>query len=154
MLGLVLFGGKIVAQSLQVHLLFPVRCLACVLNLQVVAREMVWQSKPRSQQVLSGNAGKNRTAHAQLVPIILVPLISSVLDCPKLLLPIHFQGPELQPEKYFSGPEKCDQIPPRPQGPEKHFRAAQKVARKWKFAPEARGRSSRKRRCLTAHVKL
>ena len=100
------WGEKFVAQSLQVHLLFPVRCLACVI-LQV-AKEIVLQSKPQSQRVLSGNAGKNRTAHAQLGPIILVPLnklLSSVLGCPTLLPPISFQGPGLQPEKYFRGPE-------------------------------------------------
>ena len=45
--GIGLFWGEnFVAQSLQVHLFSPVRCLACVLNLQVVAREIVWQSKP------------------------------------------------------------------------------------------------------------
>ena len=106
-------------------------------NLQVVAREVVWHSKSRSKQVLSGNAGKNRMAHAQLVPINLVPFFA-VLDCPKLRPPIPFQVPEFQPEKYFRGPEKCDQIPPRPQkeqkmqnrGPEKTFRGERKVARK------------------------
>ena len=66
-IGLV-WGENFVAQSLQFRLLSPVRCLFCVLNLQVVAREMVWQSKPHSQRILSGDAGKNRTAHAQLVP--------------------------------------------------------------------------------------
>ena len=64
------WGEKFVAQSLHVHLLCPVRCLACMLNLRVVARGDSMTSKPRSQRILSGNAGKNRTAHAQLVPII------------------------------------------------------------------------------------
>ena len=66
-------------------------------------------------------------------------LSSSGLDCPKLLPPIPFQGPEFQPEKYFRAPEKCDQNHPRPQkepkkckigGPKKRFRGVRKVARK------------------------
>ena len=50
-------------------------------------------------------------------------LSSSGLDCPKLPLPIPFQGPEFQPEKYFRGPEKCDQIHPTPQKKPKNAKA-------------------------------
>ena len=57
-------------------------------------------------------------------------LSSSGLDCPKLPPPIPFQGPEFQPEKYFRGPEKCDQIHPRPQ---KEPKNAKSGARKTVF---------------------
>ena len=71
-------------------------------------------------------------------------LSSSGLDCPKLPPPIIFQGPEFQPEKYFRGPEKCDQIHPRPQKEPKNaksgarknvFGAREKKPEKWKFCP-------------------
>ena len=61
--------------------------------------------------------------------------------------------------KSFRGPEKCDQIPPRLQREQTNakWRARKNAARKkpnnGNVAPEARGLSSRQRRCLTMHAK-
>ena len=65
-------------------------------------------------------------------------LLFSVLDRPNLPLPTLFGGPNSSLKHFSQGPEKCDQIPPRPQkehkmqigGLRKRFRGARKVARK------------------------
>ena len=131
------WGAKFVAQSLQVHLLSPVKCLVCVLNLQVVAREIAWQSKPRSQQILSGNTEKNRTAHAQLVPIIFG--FSYFLSwLAKICVHQPSGGPNSSPKNIFGGPknvtkflrDRRDSKLGKIGGPKRLFRGAREVARK------------------------
>ena len=164
-LGLAFFGANILSPSLCTSTCFLQwgAWLACSIC-KLLQGGSCMAIEPWNQRVLSGNAGKNRTAHVQCVPIIFgasyLLLAWIAQNCLRQSL---FRGPSSSPKNIFGGPEKCDQIHPRPRkepktqnrGPGKTFSGRAKSSPKnGNFAPDAQGQSSRKRRCLTIHVKF